>query len=648
MPLPSRDSVPPGTTDFFFRTLVPLDPWKNVAYRRWVFDKCWADPEFAEEQWIICSRDLLYYVAVFGWLLEPRDKAPWQPGRHFGKAREIPFLPREYQCEDMLRMLSHLGTKDMLALKSREVGATWMVLYLFDWSWRFHSQMHYGVMSKDEDSADNPNNPDSLLAKMDFIDEHLPAFLRPRRMRNKSDHSITNLDNGSTIIAWACTGSVGTGGRKRAVFCDEAHFFPVGSDYASFFSLQHVTHCRIAVSTPNPERGQQGAFFDAWENKDSEVERFEIHWARDKEKSAGSYHADGNNIEFLDPTYTYKPGYKFIRDGKTRSPYYDYECARPMATEQSVAAELDMDFGGATTKFFDPHIIFKARQECRAPTGYGMLRKVEGYWLPEIMLTDKEQPIELWMDPISGLRFAENGRLLVPEGRQYSMGVDVAYGLGGTHASVSAISIMDKMTSTQVCEFATGKMPPEDFAEFCAFVGKAFNTALLCVEATGVGKFFVGKIVNMQYPNLWKRTSSLDDIWQRDTRKVGFDNKDAGALLLGELKQAMQRGTYHPRSRRAVDECNRYHINSNGDLKHPLVGRGRADAPEKSHGDCAIAMAASWYAVHTEEAYREPDKKPDEFPEGSFGWRRQEFDKGREASTACSSWDPDYKYEARY
>ncbi|MHB1950128.1 MAG: hypothetical protein ACYCQK_01485 [Acidiferrobacteraceae bacterium] len=612
---------PTGETDFFYRALVPKDPWQNVAFRQWILEKCWADPKIAEEVWIICSRDLLFYVSVFGWLLEPRDKAPWQPSRCFGSAREIPFALRTYQEEVFKRMQVCLGKRDMLIEKSREMGATWMVLYLFDWAWRFHAHQHFGVMSKDEDSADKPDDPDSLLAKVDFIDSHLPHFLRAQRDR-KADHTIHNRENASTIVAWACTGNVGRSGRKRAVFCDEAHFFPAISDSASLDSLQHTTYCRIIVSTPNKERGQSGAFYQIAQNQEANMERFELHWSLDDAKRAGLYHSEGNSIVFDDPTYVFPQGYKFVRDGKRRSPYFDYECSRPGATEASIASELEMDYGGSTSKFFAAAVIAKANALTREPNGGAEVRTINGALVPELIATDSDCPIDLWISPDTGISFADNGLLKIPEGRLYSMGVDVAYGTGKSYSSSSAFSVIDRRTSTQVAEYASNRISAEDFAIFCAQVGAVFNHAVMCVEATGIGQQFLAKIIQYGYRNLWFRPSSRDDPRQQTGHRAGYDNKDGGRELLGELQFAFQRDLFRPRSRRAVEECRRYYIDTNGNLKHPLVGKGRADAPEKSHGDCAIAMAAAWFCIRSEPEFQEEAAAKEEAPEGSFAWRR--------------------------
>lgn len=641
---------PTGFTRYFYDTLVPKDPWKNVEFRKWILAKCWDDPAIAEEVWIMCSRDMLFYISVFGWLLEPRDKAPWQPSRCFGGAREIPFVLRRYQEETLLEMQDALGKSDMLVEKSREMGATWMVLYLFDFFWRFHSHQHFGVMSKDEDSADKPDDPDSLLAKMDFIDSHVPKFLQADRDR-KADHTITNRTNGSTIVGWACTGNVGRSGRKRAVFCDEAHFFPAISDGASLDSLQHTTYCRILVSTPNKERGQSGAFHDIAINNETVMVRFRLHWTCDDAKRAGLYHSEGNAIVYHDPDYVYPQGYKFIRDGRQRSPYFDYECSRPGATESSIASELEIDYGGSTAKFFTEAELTAGGTSTLEPNFRVEVRQVGGVWIPELRVIDKSGfatniqgisfEIDLWLSHDLGITFTDNGILKVPEGRTYSMGVDVAYGTGKTHASCSSLSITDKRSLVQVAEFASNRITPEDFALFAAQVGMVFNTALMCIEVTGIGQQFLAKIIQYGYRNLWYRPQSRDDPRQMTSNRVGYDNKDGGRQLLGELKHAFMRGHYRPRSKRALAECRLYYIDQNGNLKHPLVGRGRADAPEKSHGDCAIAMGASWFAIHEDPAFTPEEEKPDDAPYGSFAWRSKQFGGNREPALV-PSWDPSY------
>lgn len=622
MSLLEQDS-PTGLTDWYYRTLVPKEPWENLRFRRWCLEKAWADPKIAEELWIICSRDLLWFINVFGWLLEPRDEAAWQISRPFGGAKEIPFLTREYQDEAFLEMQANLGKKDMVALKSREMGATWMVQYLFYWAWNFHAHNHFGVVSKDEDSAGNADDPDSLMSKFMFIDDHMPQFLHPARDYNRTKMTLANRDNGSTISGYACTGNMARGGRKRAFFCDEVHSWPAIADSAAFDSLQHVTHCRIMVSTPNRDRGQAGAFYDVCMNTESEIVRFRWEWFIDKDKGAGRYKSDGNTIEYLDPGHVYPPGYKFVRDGLLRSPYYDYECRRAGATEQSIAAELGCNFGGATSRFFQSACISKAFNMCRKPNARVELRKVSGEWIAEMIQTEREIPIDLWMTPESGLRIGDHGILRVPEGRLYAMGVDIAGGKGGSYSSNSAFCIFDRRTTAQVAEYAFNRIEPEEFAQFCFQIGMSFNRALMLPEVTGVGGRFLAKILELQYPNLWLRPASRDDIRQGLGNRVGYDNKDGGAQLLGELQHAIMRDKCIPRSKRSINECERYYIDQNGNLKHPLVGAGRSDAPEKSHGDCAIAMAAAWFAIHSDPETSQKSLPEEEAPYGSFAWRQK-------------------------
>lgn len=631
-------------TDEFYREYVPVDPWDLVDFRQWLLKKGWSNREFAEDLWIICSRDLLFYVSCFGWLLEPRDKARWQRTRPFGDCKEIPFIPRPYQEETFLKIQAHLGKKDILITKSREMGATWQVLYVLDWAWRFHPQMHFGLVSKDEDSVDSADNPDALMAKLDFIDARLPSFLQPGgsskkfRNRNRSEHTIANLVNGSTFSGYSCTADAGRGGRKSAFFMDEMHAFPAGSDTLTMASTQHVTHCRIMCSTPNPQRGQAGVFYDIVQNLEADVERIVLDWKMDLDKSAGLYESDGGMLKILDVLYPYSKDYPFILDGKRRSPYYDYECRRPGASPRLIAAELDMDFGGATNRLFDPVLIQWALSQCRNPEFRCKLRQAHGTWLP-VLQEDEKGDIEFWVPEDMQVDINDEGIVSLPQGRRFAMGCDVARGLDGAFSSCSAAVLIDTMSGKQVAEWRSARMKPVEFAEYAFFLGKAFNTALMNPEITGAGLEFLTRIIEMGYVNLWYRPQRKDSVNRGLSDRPGYDNRDAGMQLLGELQDAMKKHHVLVYSRQVVSECSRYFIDETGKLRHPLVGKGRVDAPEKSHGDSAIACGAAWWAVHEEPDMPMAEEEV-QTPYGSFAWRQQQARKGAVPKVGTSAWDP--------
>ena len=58
------------TTEYY--NLVPKDRRKNLEFRKWMIQLGTEDLEQRSELWMMCSRDILFYINVFGWLLEPR------------------------------------------------------------------------------------------------------------------------------------------------------------------------------------------------------------------------------------------------------------------------------------------------------------------------------------------------------------------------------------------------------------------------------------------------------------------------------------------------------------------------------------------------------------------------------------------------
>ena len=96
--------APLGPTDYYYRTLVPKEPLKFMEFRRRVLEYGYESVENARELWIMCARDLLFYVNAFGTLLNPHDKREWQKERWFGNAREIPFRTRPDQDKNFMAM----------------------------------------------------------------------------------------------------------------------------------------------------------------------------------------------------------------------------------------------------------------------------------------------------------------------------------------------------------------------------------------------------------------------------------------------------------------------------------------------------------------------------------------------------------------
>lgn len=184
----------------------------NLLFRKKCLELALESEDFAEQFWIMCSRDLLFFVNTFVFTYDPR-LVPF-------KIPEIPFNTYEYQdvAFDRIKTAIEDGY-DQLTEKSRAMGATWMYLVVFVWMFMFCPYAAFRLLSRNEDLVDKDEDPDSLFWKVLFALEHLPRFLRPET--NYVHLHIKNYDNKATIDGCTTTSDTARGGRCTALFPDE-------------------------------------------------------------------------------------------------------------------------------------------------------------------------------------------------------------------------------------------------------------------------------------------------------------------------------------------------------------------------------------------------------------------------------------------
>lgn len=570
----------------------------NIAYR---------DPQAQQTLWKACARDILFYVNSFGWLLEPREKEV------SAGSKIIPFNTREYQDKGFRALQESAGFEDVAVFKSREVGASWKVLYKGDHDWRFKPNSHIGLVSSDENAVDNPYDPDSLMSKLDFIARHLPYWLHPNfdRVPNgtgfrriTTTHVYENLANRSTIIGYPNTKDAGRGGRKLWWMIDELHFTRSPDDMAFMSATQHNCPSRVAISTLNPERGPNGEFYQMVHNPKRKRRLIEIDWKEDPEKARGLYHSENGKLKILDKRYKFPRDYEFILDGRFRSPYYDNEWHRA-PNPQWVKAELDREFDSGAYKQFDDETVNRARLTVCDPTVTGRfafdLEQFKAEWIPV-----KGGPWQLWFPPQLNRP---------PSDRMYVIGIDIAFGTAGTHSSYSALVVLDRLTGEQVAEYRDNHIKPDELAELAKAVGKWFNDALLVPEVNGPGQSFVNRFQEIGgYSNFYTRVLKTRG-YREQKREIGWrsDQREKKALL-DNLRTAVHRAKTTVKSERVPAEMTEYQY-ENGKLVHRRSEEtddetGKGDG----HADVLIAYACAW------EGIRDQPLKPEAPPEAAVPW----------------------------
>ena len=270
-----EDEIAELSTQFPYFSIVPRDFDANLNFREALIVRCAEDKAFREEQWEMCARDFLYYVSAWVWTIDPRgDERDMRPNQR-------PFIPYAYQIRALAKMDKVFGKKDMVINKSRDTGASWLILLLFDHRWKFFPGQDFLLLSKNEDLVDKKHNPKSLMWKLDYINKNQPAWMVPTIERTHLQ--MANLDNGSTISGASTTGDAARGDRRTAIMLDE--FAAVGDGYGMLAATQAATNCRIFNSTP---RGVANAHHKVWTDFQNIV-RIEMYWYGIPYRAEGLY-----------------------------------------------------------------------------------------------------------------------------------------------------------------------------------------------------------------------------------------------------------------------------------------------------------------------------------------------------------------------
>lgn len=140
----------------------------------------------------------------------------------------LPFItfPRQ---DDMIDFLLECIDKqaDGLEEKSRDMGATWIAVWVSIWLWKYKTGAAIGWGSRKQELVDRLGDPGSIFEKIRMGLRYLPKQLHPEGF-NAKDHmsymKIINPQNGSSITG-EVGDNIGRGGRTSIYFKDEsAHY----------------------------------------------------------------------------------------------------------------------------------------------------------------------------------------------------------------------------------------------------------------------------------------------------------------------------------------------------------------------------------------------------------------------------------------
>ena len=561
--------------------IAPRDIEENLRFRSEVVRFGYQFPDNAAALRKMCIDDPQFFFDAFVWTYDPRRK----PSRH-------PFILYYYQREALSTIDSAIGTNDLKILKSRDMGASWLLLTTFLWRWLFAPLAEsYLLVSRNESYVDGGSK--SLFWKLDYVLDALPGWLTPEYQRNKL--RMTNLETGSAIDGESTTGQVARGDRRTAILLDEFAAFDLQDGFSVLSSTRDATMCRVFMSTPN---GTGNAFHAVAENK--EIQGLKMHWSQHPIKAEGLYELDG----------------------KTRSPWYDREIKRCVSSVE-VAQELDIDFSASQALFFEPQKISElSHKHVRSPYRVGRMDEQNGEY---VYVDDPDGPLHLWIHP--------DGAGDLPRDREYAIGVDIATGTG---ASNSAIAIGDRKTGEKVGELAAPNLRPDELARYAVAIARWFRGsnnrgAFMVWEAAGPGRIFGDVVVSdLNYREVFLRKSE-GRISKRQSEMLGwYPTRDTKITLFGNYRNSLYSEKFINRSAEAMKEHREIIYTAGGSIEHSGSHGTDPSGARMNHGDRVTADALLNLVLGNQTSSESESPVENGY---SIGWRRRRADdQARKAS----------------
>ena len=621
---------------------IPKNPYKQLVWRWNMRQAAMNDTGIQNLLRQAAFLDVLFFFNAMAWCFEPRALQKVKPFCTWIHQDPV-ILAMDQAITDSL-IADDTGEElldpvDLVVDKSRAQGATWMYLTVILRRWLKDSMFSAGLVTRTEDLVDSAKDQDTLMWKVIWSLDQLPEWMKPigyeeSKHRNLTEHSLINPEMLSTIVGYSASQDVGRGGRKTVFGMDELASFRPGDDVQVMNSTQHVTNCRLLVST---FKGDSGIYYESatgdnnaikcvldW--KDNPTQNRLLYLFRD-----GRYRAlNSEDQPALDKYVSERGealdllrrrGFKF--DDHIRAPWYDMQCMRPGATPRGIAQELDRDPHGSVSKVFDTATINLAIRECCKPPllrGNLVYDPETAEVRPPFITVTEGGDLKLWVKP------DQEGKM--PPSK-YKVGADISSGKAGTYTSNSTLSVTNQMTGEQVAEWAANNCPPAKFAYVAVALCRWFDDAELIPEVNFEGGFLDVLLDEIGYENVYYREVEIPGVHVK-TNKAGYwmKNDDVKLGLFEALQAAIIERAYTPRSEIMLKESKEYEWRA-GKIVHVASEKSEDDAAKgKTHADRVIGGALSWFGCDRSLDLDQANEHSDttEYPVGSMGARLQVWD----------------------
>jgi len=580
---------------------VPKLVHENLQWRGRLLRDAEDDPGFQNDLWAACRDSILFWVNGFAFTFKLREFDEQGKAIQITEGVHAPFVTWEIQHRHILEIESAIDKGyDLLTDKSREMGASWDHILVFEHQFLFKPDRMFLELSRTEEYVDRADNPKSLFWKHRYIRKWLPDWLLPP-ITDITMH-FSNLANGSKIDGESANANAASGDRRTAALLDE--FAKVEQGTKIRWATSDVTSCRLINSTP----AGPGTEYSKWK-KSGQIKVFTMPWWEHPEKGVNRY---------------------VVQDEETkawqiRSPFYDLQAER--RSPQEMAQELDRDDIASGSTFFDAYPIEQHKALFVAPPtftrGFKFKRDVSQDAMPSIIMRRQMARVEVAKTGAWKFWLAKNPREHPDQTKNYVFGIDISKGQG---ASNSVVSVLCAETREKVAEFADANTPPYELALTVAAASIWFGGAragghpLIIWEQQGPGWDFGRVLVKtLQYPNYYV-DKATGTVRERTGKKYGWhSSREKKEQMLGALNRAYAHGGIVNHCERALDEALTYVYYDSGGIG-PADYVKESESARMTHGDRVIGDGLALLGIDGEFKTKQNAPTP---PFRSIGYRRR-------------------------
>jgi len=515
--------------------IYPKTRLKNIEFRAKIQD---GSQELRANARGIAFQDVLFFFNVFLWTYGVDiDKGGTEKAA-------LPFITWEFQDENILEIVAAIEKgENVFEDKSRDMGATWIILGIFFWFWLKSGGSNFRIGSRKEDYVDKSGDMDTLFEKLRFMAARMPRWMLPKGFDLKK-HSpymkLINPENNNAIIGEATNKDFARGGRQRAVLFDEFQAWETAEE--AWRSASDATRCKIALGTPDGA----GNKFAELERTDEVKKKLRLWWWKHPLKAKTSK-AHLNRVAsglIFDRVGNYKvelgdeewpPGCYVDQYGKIRSEWYDGEHER--RDKENIAANIDIDYLTTGRPVFDTVICDKKLRDCKPGERGDLMWKIRpifssdsGYCINQGQLEVEFIPnvnglYEIWEKPNDGYEYG----FVIP--------ADTAEGLEqGDYDSAYCIFRGD--TKPRAVASLHGHLKIHEYAEELAKFAVYYGQAYVNIERNNHGHGVIQQIMKL-YNRLWHKDIFTKGYAQL-TDAIGFGTTSMSKpIIIGTLGKAI-------------------------------------------------------------------------------------------------------------